>query len=350
MPRKKNNYDEPKPFSILKEFAKKYPKVWDICDDIHDHNGRKGLPSWNTLCEIPIGATLAVMQEYPKDTDRTYMIPAECAALYAWRKHKEIYSFDEDLSKLLMSQASDVEIPLDVLYTLPYPCVWIQAAKRTGFFVWFEDDVHTHMMELRLLVFTDDEDPENLMLHLKPGWTISDGINDTIATIKAAKLDPELLRQGKEAGETLGDYDYDRLYEYQYSKISQLIQLVLYICADNMEAQENEQHKAVMRRTPSGQKPKDTFREIQKWDVGYRIGNTIRKYNSQQQVSVNANGADNPSGTGSPKRPHSRRGHYHHYWVGSEKDGTRRIILKWVAPMFINGDEDNVIPTQHKVK
>ena len=33
-----------------------------------------------------------------------------------------------------------------------------------------------------------------------------------------------------------------------------------------------------------------------------------------------------------------------------EKDGSGRIILKWIAPMFINGGDDDIIPTQHNVK
>ena len=37
----------------------------------------------------------------------------------------------------------------------------------------------------------------------------------------------------------------------------------------------------------------------------------------------------------------SRRGHWHHYWVGP-RDGDRELILKWVAPMFINSG-DNIV-------
>lgn len=130
--------------------------------------------------------------------------------------------------------------------------------------------------------------------------------------------------------------------------MSRLLQLILYICAENKDMQENEQQKTITRKPSNKDKPKDAFREIRKWDVGYRIGNVIRKHDNAER-SNNSNETTSTS-AGTSKRPHSRRGHYHHYWIGSEKDGSRRIILKWIAPMFINGGDDDIIPTLHNVK
>ena len=43
MPKKKNNTNEPLPFKELKEFTKRYPSVWNYCDDIipTQHNVKK---------------------------------------------------------------------------------------------------------------------------------------------------------------------------------------------------------------------------------------------------------------------------------------------------------------------
>ena len=76
----------------------------------------------------------------------------------------------------------------------------------------------------------------------------------------------------------------------------------------------------------------------------------IRKANETSESSSASEHSNVGHGSSVGKRPHSRRGHYHHYWVGSKKDGTRRIILKWVAPMFINGDIDDIIPTTYELK
>ena len=349
MPKKKSYNNEPLPFKLLKDFAKAYPQVWEYCDKFQ--NGENGLPQWNNLCQIPIAATFAVMDMYPKTTINAGTFSAECAALYSWRKFKEIYSFDENLSAMLMEQADDIEIPLDVLYSLPYPCIWIQATKETGLFVWFEDDINTHIMELRMLVISDDGTTTNLMLHLKQGWTISDGVKDAVLLAEKFLNDSELQKQSAEYGMAINPKYKEEIkynfYTEQYRMISQYIQLVLYICAENKDVQENEEQKAITSRPANSSQPKDVYREIRKWDVGYRIGNAIRKYDAEKQRQGITHEGTSRSNT---KRPHTRKGHYHHYWIGSKKDDSRRIILKWVAPMFINGDEDDIIPTQHNVK
>lgn len=339
MPKKKNYNNEPLPFKLLKNFAKTYPRVWEYCDAFQ--NGKNGLRRWNELCQIPIAATLEVKQLYPENTV-SGIFPAECAALYSWRKYKEIYTFDEDLSNMLIAQADDIEIPLDVLFSLPYPCIWIQATSNIGFFVWFEDDVNTHIMELRIFIVSENDGIiGNYMLHLKQGWTISDGVKDAVLqSEKFLNENTEINRKNKEKFK-------EGMFTENYDMISHFIQLILYICAENKDVQENEEQKAITSRPANGSQPKDVYREIRKWDVGYRIGNAIRKYDAEKQrQGISHEG----TGKGTTKRPHTRRGHYHHYWIGSNKDNSRRIILKWVAPMFINGDEDDIIPTQHNVK
>jgi hypothetical protein len=353
MSRKKSIENEPLPFTELKRFTKTYPNVWSTCDMFHNNNGKNGLPPWNKLCEVQISATLSIMTKYPRTTiDK--MFPAECAALYAWRKHKIIYKFDKDLAKMLMEQAEDLEVPLDVLYSLPYPCIYIELDENVGFFVWFEDDYYTHVMELRMFILRRNADGtvshnENIILHLKEGWNISDGVRDTVKTIQHNLNDKEIQKQVKEFGFTSDKSDPDKQFEVQYIMASSLIQLVLYICAENKDVQENEEQKSISKPF-NKEKPKDVFREIRKWDVGYRVGNVIRKANETSESSSASEHSNVGHGSSVGKRPHSRRGHYHHYWVGSKKDGTRRIILKWVAPMFINGDIDDIIPTTYELK
>lgn len=41
----------------------------------------------------------------------------------------------------------------------------------------------------------------------------------------------------------------------------------------------------------------------------------------------------------SPKRCHVRRSHWHHYWTGSSKDGTRKMELRWISAMTIHKEE-----------
>lgn len=123
--------------------------------------------------------------------------------------------------------------------------------------------------------------------------------------------------------------------------ISKAMQLVLYICAANADINENVQQKHIARRSTTGTNIKDTLREVRKWDVGYRIGSIIRK--STDEVQIHEQRADMDH-THSPKRPHVRKGHFHYYWVGSKFDDSRVLVLKWIAPMFINTALNEELP------
>ena len=49
--------------------------------------------------------------------------------------------------------------------------------------------------------------------------------------------------------------------------------------------------------------------------------------------------------------PHSRRGHWHHFWTGAkDKPEERKLVLKWVAPTMIHGDQPNETTTVVKIK
>lgn len=362
----KKKDDLPKPFEVLKEFTKKYPNVWNLCDEFHDDNGKNGLPEWNPVCDLPIAAGIAIMTDYHKKGFEVNHaeFPELCSCLYSWRKYKEIYSFDNDLAELLMNQADESEedmlLPIDTLLSLPYPCIYITFSDVSnldlyGFWVWFEYDVNVNELEFRFLLHKKNNTFENLMFHIQEGFTFKDAVDRTIEIIlENIGNNQQLKGQYAEYGisvDKFNDVTADEVIEFKeifIGKILSLLQLVLYICADNKEYEPNP---TITRRKDidlKNNKPKDVFREIQKWDVGYRYGNTIRRYKNKIET---ANGIESQSvGNGSKKRPHSRRGHWHNYWIGSDKQGTRKLILKWIAPMFINGDFDDDVPTIHKVK
>lgn len=353
MAKKKADINEPMPFKRLKWYNKNFPKIWDYCDILHNSNGE--LYTWDKKCELPISASLAVMDCYSESEKiDTAIFPAECAALYAWRKYKAIYNFDSDFAAELFEQAEDMEIPVDVLYSLPYPCIWIQADENFGFYVWIEDDVHTHIKELRMLVIDKDsgnEDFSNIILHLKQGWTIKDGIDSMMEACRKAQKNPDVIENERLYGkETLTESAIMLSGKYNYYVSSRLIQLVLYICAENKEITDNKQQKEITKRSKESEtNPKDVFREVQKWDVGYRIGSAIRSYHNSSGSNVGHSAEKIRKERRASIRPHTRRGHYHHYWIGSVSDGSRRIVLKWIAPTYINGNASNVVPTIHQV-
>ena len=104
------------------------------------------------------------------------------------------------------------------------------------------------------------------------------------------------------------------------------IQLILYIAAENADVYA-DQPQSQTRRSYI----KDKVKEISSYSVGIRIGAAIRKHKTAQDVGVIC----------SHKRPHSRRGHWHHYWAGSQNE--RRLILKWTVPTYIHAGIDETV-------
>ena len=71
--------------------------------------------------------------------------------------------------------------------------------------------------------------------------------------------------------------------------------------------------------------------------VGYRIGSALRRVYRKYDTPSESSGKFRSS-----PRPHIRRAHWHSYWIGP-KDGERKVILKWLPPVLVGGEQ--VIPT-----
>lgn len=237
------------------------------------------------------------------ELDGRAIIASELAGLYRWRKHKIVYNFDPTLAEELVAQAEnmteDDTIPTDILLNPLYPCVFIQTDKPLDgetvpfrFLTWIEEDANSHVRKFRVQVFSDDMENTN-------SFTI------------------------------------------------ELTQPTLYGCIyDTLKTTAKYEQKKVYRPRQTGQPIKDKFREIDMQDVGVVIGHTLRRARMETE-QAGRDHASEESGApkqGSHKRPHTRRGHWHHYWIGSKSEPTqRKLILKWTHPMLIGKPVDNVV-------
>lgn len=338
----KQKQNLPLPLMLVKEFEKAYPKCWELVELLREGRG-KDLPNWNDLCYVPITGTNEILKNvyhekgHEKSKERM-LYPA----LASWRQYKEIYTFSPELYDMLVSQAEDIVIPMEILFQIPYPCIYCnkEGEEDKGFFVFFEQDAEE--LELR---FTEiekgkngDLKPKISWVHLKQGYTISDGIQDDMKLVKKNLQEKYNVKDEKQ----LEDY-VNTAKKMLYERISKHMQLVLYICAENAEIEENPQQKPITRKPSAGTKPKDTFREIQKWDIGVKISKKIRMANKDEKESTEH--TETQSIPGASKRPHTRRGHWHHYWTGSRNGNERKLILKWVAPTFVGGNTEDTITT-----
>lgn len=101
------------------------------------------------------------------------------------------------------------------------------------------------------------------------------------------------------------------------------LQFILYLASENADIQDIPQSQPPRPRKKRGQ-ILDKASEVKEKATGVRIGNAIRKIKLPSHSS-------SQGGTGAKVRPHSRRGHWHHYWTGP-RDGDRRLVLKWTGP------------------
>jgi hypothetical protein len=109
--------------------------------------------------------------------------------------------------------------------------------------------------------------------------------------------------------------------------------MLAYICSKNADIH--------VSYKPAG-KPRNGRSSATWHEVGYRIGAELREYER-----IKSGKKPHQGGT---VRPHIRRAHWHHYWVGP-KDGPRELVLKWIPPLIIaskNGEIKEV--TGHMVE
>ena len=99
------------------------------------------------------------------------------------------------------------------------------------------------------------------------------------------------------------------------------IQHILYLISENADiVVETEKYADTQKEKPSNSgKIKDNFREIREKNVGTVISSALEK------SVVKAKSGKDVSSTGISKRPHLRRGHWHHYWKGTQSE--RELIL-----------------------
>lgn len=337
---KRKNQNLPLPLELVKQFEKTYPNCWEMVEYVRQGKGKE-LPNWNDLCYCPLAGTQTVMFEkyHNLDVNEASLL----AALASWRQYKEIYSFSEELKETLFAQSEDMVIPTEVLYRIPFPCVYINLDEDEGFFVFFEQDMHTLQMELRFCIVSKTEPMFNTWIHIGENYTISDGISDGI----------DLMIKNQKKYNLPHNIPKEEIKEYNFDKVSKLFQLVLYICAENAEIEENPEQKKITRKPQPQTKPKDVYREIRSWDVGFKYAYNVRKANAINDNEINDKESNTDLSTADNKhrshRPHTRRGHWHHYWIGSELSNNRKLILKWTAPIFVGGNSDDTITTIHKI-
>ena len=247
-------------------------------------------------------------------------------AFSKWLLYKTVYRFDKDFLDVL-TDTEDMEFHAQSLQRLPVKSFFISSPDRDhlGLFVYTETvnvDIKGNAVNDTVFIVIDVLDVIGDKLNMRKDtlW-ISDGQRLSVAL-------EEWMREQKSM----------EFYDEAYRNLKMAIQVAYYLSAQNAIIREIKTPKAKRPRRPDG-KPMN----LRQWDVGYRISTPFLE--KEHPLSDTASLPDEVS-TGTSPRPHIRRAHWHHYWAGP---GKSQLIVKWLEPVWVNGNSEDIIAVEHRV-
>jgi hypothetical protein len=119
-----------------------------------------------------------------------------------------------------------------------------------------------------------------------------------------------------------------------------LTNFLVYLQAANKDIEEFEVSKENFKKAVTkGTEPKNKFKELRRYEVGYKISTPTvgKRYKNNTE--------NDEEKTGSPKSPHYRKAHWHHFWTGSGEN--KELVIKWVEGIFVNGKAEAKVAVVH---
>lgn len=345
MAKRKRTIAEPLPLRGIKKIRKidtGYGDVFEMIDTFRDIMIQSGM-TWDSSCYLPLTAYVELSSKLNLHTKG---MDVECLFhLAAWRRYSQIYTFDPTLvEELTLSECDDVEI--ESLRNLPYDSFYVDlhdySVSCEGFFCSRNvqildkgENVSTVSTEflnsLHIMFVMKNGNVLGFPISMTPGLTIKESREGYTKLFREAVFSQKDRLKPDEAEAYIAEVD-----THVGMHLNTAVQILLYLCAINSDVVENPEQKKIYKKANVH---KDKLSSIQKWDVGYRIGQIIRQNSSTEHSSGSRTITKH-----SRKRPHTRRAHFHHYWTGKRDTPERKLVVKWVAPMFINTKSDEDAP------
>ena len=338
---------------LIKEMVKEYPDIWELVKQFRKDKG-KSLPDWEDWCYLPIAASIAIATR----GDSNKLIEVMCqkinppliSALVGWRVTKGVYRFAPELYDTLINQSFEGKMPCEVLKRLPEWCIYIECIKDTyfcnkkleGFLVYLDYDVNTKRSELRFVLFAQDKTIFHYILHIGD-WTVEESVNQVLKEsehqYEQLKKNEVLLNKVKEYKKTINSFSNDK-YEDAVNDIKKILNLVLYLCADNVDIPKLPQHPKERVRLSGNV---DVAKEPKIWTVGERVSLFLKKHYYKSDSSKKGSSHSSP-------RPHIRKAHWHSFWTGKINSDSRKLIVKWLPPIPVNISDEELIELPNVIK
>lgn len=262
----------------------------------------------------------------------------DLAGYAAWRVTQGVFRFDPTLATALAQTPLTGDLPVTALTHLPHWCTYIETPGRTmpkmdgndtelhGFFAWTNWYGADDPVELMLGMDTERPHPELPVSVVPLVGTLEESIRAVQASCEE-RYASGLLQRGPSAG-----------FVESGNRLSPLIALLLYLCADNAEIGDGSTPpaKPQMKKTKQGWRlfPPQTATA---WDVGVRIGAAIRHAEERDP------GIGHLAGERPRPRAHIRRAHWATYWTGP-RSGEQTPVVRWLPPIPVNVEDVEAMP------
>lgn len=385
--KKKSTLENCVPLQMVKKFGIEHSGIWKDMENVRRYYEEQPETEWLNFCYMPINALwdhMPMFHQYmnlsgtldlndlslPAPTyvpvrnairtdykaafstsmedmlDNILELFVHLMCLGSWRIHKQIYEFNDEMTSMLMEQAESNgmdKIPVDVLKQMPYPCIYIDLSDSDvnlqGFFVYtdYEIENKTQVLVIAPVMLKNGKYhiQETYMIRMQDSCTMK----DVVQHMKKCSIDSAKRQTGGEISQRAMN---EILAECRRKEriVSYLLPLVLYICASNADIKAKDKNKPIRTKPLPASKTKDKFSEIQQWKVGEEVGMKYRKIRQKFKQDSDGNSAVSSKYiTGTTMRSHIRAAHWHHYWTGPRSEPEKRkLILKWLPPVFVNAD------------
>lgn len=259
-------------------------------------------------------------EEYKEDyliiRDLRANIPVSCDEYDNYKKlYPQVFIFDETIADFICNgfNLKSSNIPIEVLNILPFNKFRIRKGDLEACISY---DLSTFVIKTpdgKIFIRIDVNNSDFLDLAIQD--TLTDklrNLNKTFVDIYGFSEDKAfaLIEEKREA--------YLRFVET-------IIPLVLYISSSNAEITSTP-YRASTLNYPD-QKPYENVQYVGT-RTGFELLNSInsiqgKSYDIDEDLKV--------------KKPHIRKAHFHHYWVNNSTATGKKLILKWLAPIIVNG-------------
>lgn len=319
-----------RPVAALDAIGRKYPGAWKIVDQFRAGRG-KDHPDWPAWCFLPLSGPAAIVSNGVSKQGLGLDCLSDISrlgALATWRVTKGIYRFDRDAFAAVSQTDFQGDLPCDIFYQLPEWCIYCETPGLTwfqqelfGFWVHLESDIKTGRHELRILADLEGHSVP-IILHLG-NWSLAEAIDRSFS---------ESMNNGFSFGALKKE-----AVAAMVSEVKPLLSLLLYLCSQAGEIQNNGRKPATPKTAVvSGMPRMFQAGKVTTWDVGVRLGAALRTAQTVSPLS----GEGHHSGS----RTHVRRAHWHGFRSGPMKDtfgamietSKRKFELKWIHPILVN--------------